>query len=446
MDTALDLLSQFTGTGGGAEHALVNFGVAAIFWALLLAMAKVAPGHADDRTARLLVLGFTLALSRELVMLTVKVLEAYETFTPEQLHLVFPPLEHALSNLGLAIIAGVYAARLTGDTDRWLTFVRRSTGFLALVYVSTASWWAWFSAQNPDVKFGQTWTDWAFRITTSVVLAIAIIAIVRGAKKTTVRNVIVVSLTLFFFNEFLKIVDMAYDEQYEPTFAVIRHSLFLLALPLLAYAYIKDEAKKLSGLLHNLESAVEARTMDLEEANARLEESSKTDPLTGVGNRGAFDEAVKATWKSAQRTSSDVSVLLIDVDNFKDVNDSHGHPAGDRALRQVSTAITAAAKRHNDSVARIGGDEFGLLLPGSNAADAAATGERIRQAVEALDADSPPVTLSIGVATMQPTPLDADEEIMQRADRALYAAKHGGRNAVCRYDTDVEAAPPAVPN
>ncbi|HEV7913704.1 MAG TPA: GGDEF domain-containing protein, partial [Albitalea sp.] len=165
---------------------------------------------------------------------------------------------------------------------------------------------------------------------------------------------------------------------------------------------------------------------------AELREASRYDPLTGLLNRRAFDEALDAEVQRSRRRSEPFSVLMLDADHFKDINDRDGHAAGDRALQHLGTLL-AAHMRDIDRVCRYGGEEFVVLLPGTTRADAQATAERLREKVEAL----PPrwqeralrLTVSIGVSQWQ----GADDDVaalLARADAALYRAKEAGRNRV----------------
>lgn len=168
----------------------------------------------------------------------------------------------------------------------------------------------------------------------------------------------------------------------------------------------------------------------LEIANATLLERSLKDKLTGVGNRAAFDERLTEETYRAKRYELPLSLLLIDVDHFKDYNDHFGHPAGDEALRRVARALGDV--RPSDFVARYGGEEFAVILPSTGAEMAGLTAERLRRSVEAASFPHRPITVSIGVATLR----DACDptELIAKADEALYAAKHGGRNRVLHAD------------
>ncbi|MDQ2941528.1 MAG: GAF domain-containing protein [Chloroflexota bacterium] len=158
-----------------------------------------------------------------------------------------------------------------------------------------------------------------------------------------------------------------------------------------------------------------------------------TDALSGLGNHGAFQRALSELLGAAEAARDErdrrVAMLMMDLDRFKDFNDSHGHPAGDALIHAAATAIYGAA-RSDDRVYRYGGDEFAIILPGSSAADAARVGERVRRAVASLTAgERTPVTITVGVAAF---PEDAGDrsELVAAADAALYAGKQAGEDRV----------------
>ena len=181
---------------------------------------------------------------------------------------------------------------------------------------------------------------------------------------------------------------------------------------------------------------VDRRTDELRLANIELERLSVVDPLTGVPNRRAFDRAVDSVWLDHRRRNVQLAVLMCDVDQFKRYNDRYGHPAGDTALTQVARAIRVAAVRANDVVARIGGEEFAVLLPNTTTEGAAIVAASILDAVRALDIrhegsdTAAMITLSIGAAAMMPTLASSPAELIRAADDALYRAKADGRNRV----------------
>lgn len=172
------------------------------------------------------------------------------------------------------------------------------------------------------------------------------------------------------------------------------------------------------------------------------EDSLRSDGLTGIGNRSEFDRTIAAEIERLQRTGVQLSLLMIDVDHFKKVNDTYGHTAGDRVLQEVAKAINASVRRI-DTVARYGGEEIAVLLPGTDADGAAQLAERIRERLMALNiktgGDVIKVTASIGAAMFSPRDcrmhVDGVREslwkvLTDRADAALYRAKREGRNRV----------------
>ncbi len=162
---------------------------------------------------------------------------------------------------------------------------------------------------------------------------------------------------------------------------------------------------------------------------------ASTDGLTGLNNRRAFDERLSMEWTAARERQSSLSIVLFDVDHFKAYNDTYGHQAGDDCLRQVARVIAECTRRPGDMAARYGGEEFAVVLPYASIDRAREVAERIREKVEelALDHRTTPrgrVTLSAGVATMQPCGGMVAEALVEAADRALYTAKREGRNCI----------------
>ena len=170
------------------------------------------------------------------------------------------------------------------------------------------------------------------------------------------------------------------------------------------------------------------------EEASRLERIATTDALTGLANRRAFDATLDTEWKRCRRHALPLSLLLIDVDFFKQFNDEYGHVTGDACLRDVARALEGAAKRPGDLAARYGGEEFALVLPGTDRPGAIALAESFRSAVAQLQiphrgSSLGSVTVSIGAATIAPEEHGASiDEIVRRADALLYAAKTAGRN------------------
>jgi diguanylate cyclase (GGDEF)-like protein len=176
------------------------------------------------------------------------------------------------------------------------------------------------------------------------------------------------------------------------------------------------------------------RNSSMAQDNQALTRISYTDPLTGVANRRHFDETLARRWNEALVAGTRLGLLMIDIDHFKAYNDCHGHPAGDRCLCQVAELIRHQVRTDLDLVARLGGEEFAVLLPGTHSTAAYQAAERICDAVEAAAIahrgvpNQETVTVSVGVAVIEPYETGQPADLIGMADRALYAAKRNGRN------------------
>lgn len=171
----------------------------------------------------------------------------------------------------------------------------------------------------------------------------------------------------------------------------------------------------------------------LHKANARLMSLAMTDRLTGLSNRRHFERTLDLEWRRLGRRQQSLAMILLDVDHFKQYNDHLGHQGGDECLRRVSAAINASFGRAEDCTARIGGEEFAILLVECDESGALSAIERLRCAIVELAMDHPTsahgvVTVSAGVAACVPGPSFSPQTLFRAADEALYAAKHGGRN------------------
>jgi diguanylate cyclase (GGDEF)-like protein len=181
-----------------------------------------------------------------------------------------------------------------------------------------------------------------------------------------------------------------------------------------------------------LQSQMQAH--QLREQNQQLKHQATTDCLTGLNNRAHFDQFLSEHFASSLSGGKPLTLLLMDLDKFKSINDTHGHQAGDQVLRVVGKLLKAAA-RPQDLPARYGGEEMALILPGTTRVTGAAIADAIRRAVAAkpvvCENGKIPVTISIGVASLEPgSPFKAPGHLLKAADMAVYAAKHGGRNCV----------------
>ena len=171
-----------------------------------------------------------------------------------------------------------------------------------------------------------------------------------------------------------------------------------------------------------------------------IEQLSMTDQLTGLPNRRNFDERLQIEWNRAIRDKAPLSILIMDLDDFKQYNDTYGHQQGDAALQELARVFTHELKRSVDYIARWGGEEFVVLLTNTDANDALSTAERLRERVGnsqilLADGSATKVTVSIGVDSTIPTPIGSVRDFIYHADEALYTSKKCGRNRICRFES-----------
>jgi len=198
-------------------------------------------------------------------------------------------------------------------------------------------------------------------------------------------------------------------------------------------AYAMESAFRADYMKNRL-LALEAQRLHF--LTQKLQQLSTTDSLTQVANRRHFEQLFAAEWRRCQRSQEPVSLVMIDIDAFKEFNDTYGHPKGDDCLRRVAERIHHACRRPADLCARYGGEEFVLLLPGIDQQAALELAERVRADIEQLairhkTTDIGVVTISAGVATEIPQDNNS-ERLIKRADKLLYQAKKEGRNRVFR--------------
>jgi diguanylate cyclase (GGDEF)-like protein len=193
---------------------------------------------------------------------------------------------------------------------------------------------------------------------------------------------------------------------------------------------IYDDNGKIIAIIETLRDQTEQRlTQD------KLEKYAQIDGLTGLSNRRMFDKQIILDWNFGQRQQLDVALLFLDVDYFKQFNDTYGHNEGDEFLKRIASAIADNVKRPSDSTARYGGEEFIVILPGINIEQATAIAECIRESVLKLNIEHTKssvgrVSISIGVASMMPLIKQPSSVLVEAADKALYRAKTTGRNKV----------------
>lgn len=248
----------------------------------------------------------------------------------------------------------------------------------------------------------------------------------------------------------LDIVFLATDTLLSPPERWLSGGMFMWVAVLAVTAnYMLTREHRLTYLLRQRDRVHRAALAD---ANAELLALSATDRLTGLPNRRAYDARLQELWQKAAAENEPLSAVMIDVDHFKRLNDNHGHAYGDRVLQRVASLLQQALRGEADFVARFGGEEFILLLPGSTPPVALMVAERVRTLVQvagspALQRDAPLApeemwsTVSCGVSTAWPMGGGEATSLIAEADIALYRAKRSGRNKVC---CSAAAAEPAA--
>lgn len=190
------------------------------------------------------------------------------------------------------------------------------------------------------------------------------------------------------------------------------------------YPLIRQQVKE--------EGKLRAMTVSLSARSETLEQAALTDALTGMQNRRYFDDALKEYLGEFRRVGRPIGLMILDLDHFKQVNDTHGHDVGDEVLRAVANCLKDMTRYH-DVVARLGGEEFAVVTPNMDAELLARFAERIRKAIAAMSIQSGnirlKVTASVGLAVWDRK--ESAEDFYRRADRQLYEAKRLGRNRVC---------------
>jgi len=200
---------------------------------------------------------------------------------------------------------------------------------------------------------------------------------------------------------------------------------------------VSDIEEKNTKLEKTLSMLKESRGK-IKQQNDELKQLSMQDSLTSCLNRRAFFERFDSEWSGALRYDYPVSCIMVDLDHFKLINDDHGHSAGDQVLQGLSSVLTTSTRK-TDSVCRYGGEEFCVLLPHTDINQAVIVAEKIRRSLEALYPSNIAITASLGVSASELGAANP-QELIEQADQALYAAKHGGRNLVVRWDQMPEEA------
>lgn len=334
---------------------------------------------------------------------------------------------------------------LTPDT-LWLALFLRMAVFAPVILVGLLLIRSW---RRPAVS------EWliAFAGMLAVVLTSLILLSAQGkwgyARLVEFNIIVVYTCTLARFwpalalGVFALVVHTALAVTLVDFTGVLGINVSLLAFVVLCFTlygnYTLERDERMAYLMAQREAALQDALQASHEQLARL---ATTDSLTEVANRRSADTFLAQSWAHAQARGLPMALVMIDIDHFKRYNDHYGHPAGDRCLQAVAAALSACSRRAGDLVARIGGEEFLLIMTDVEPRTALSVAQRVRDAVQALAVPhagstcSDVVTVSVGVATLLPGEADQRAKLMRVADEALYAAKASGRNRVFAVHPD----------
>ena len=208
----------------------------------------------------------------------------------------------------------------------------------------------------------------------------------------------------------------------------------LFAVWKLSILQLKRRERKLTGI-------VARRTEELNKVNEELQALANSDGLTKIGNRRRFEEFLTNEWHRASRSRTEISLILVDIDHFKLFNDTYGHLEGDKCLQKVAKSLADTIKRPTDFVARFGGEEFAIILGGTDSDGAMAIAGQVLENVQNLEIihssseTTRRITISIGVATTFVRTEMSEADLIKAADTALYKAKENGRNQIVSFDS-----------
>jgi signal transduction histidine kinase/ActR/RegA family two-component response regulator len=268
INTLLNMVAQLTGGRGGIDNVIVNFVLAAVLYGVMFAVARAK--YRQDHSPReyLLLWGFGLGLAREVFMIALAVVQALGGVDKVALHVIFPPLEHAVRTASLIVVAAAYLRYLLDDVALTRRYLKIALAATALSYAATFWWWAGFITANPTAKFGQVWPDWVFHINSSTWFAVAGLILATRTQGWK-RNMVVTAFFCFFVGDFLKLPDMATGEVYEKIYAPISRLFYFAGLLTIGYIYVRESALEVRQYTQTLQAEVRARTVAEQAAQAK---------------------------------------------------------------------------------------------------------------------------------------------------------------------------------
>jgi len=207
-----------------------------------------------------------------------------------------------------------------------------------------------------------------------------------------------------------------------------------------AYKKLFRQTRSLVKMGDRMQSDLNELNAELQRHKEKLTQMSYVDGLTSVANRRRFNECLEAEWNRAVRSRLSLSLMILDIDFFKQFNDHYGHTAGDECLVLIARALNSCVKRDSDLVSRYGGEEFAIVLPETDCSGAETVAAKIQSSIRDLaiahefSPAAPHVTVSIGIACVVPAEKNTHMKLLEAADQKLYAAKQAGRNQVRRQE------------
>ena len=341
----------------------------------------------------------------------------FAPFTPWHAHVRITYLSLALAiTFSTLFVKSLYESEMNKLVSRGLIFA--GLFFAAMILLT------------PPVFF----TDFVFPMQVIIALMSLYIAVVLAIASYRNREGAKLFLAAFLIYSLCIINDIFYHQQ-------IISSAYLVPIGSLLFIYLQAIvlSRRYATSFVKIEELSTEKSR-LEGTAQSLQSLSYQDPLTGIANRRRLDEWLDLEWRRAIREGNELSFIMVDIDFFKTYNDRFGHPAGDRVLKMVASAIQSCVRRPADLVTRYGGDEFGLLLPGTGIEGTISLSEKIRLKVLGLGIQpanqsvAETVSLSLGCATIKPSLGQDPMDLVKEADQALYQAKTKGKNRTERVD------------
>ena len=400
-----------------------------VIWAMLLVLARSSYRANQGQHAKLIVWAFAIGLFRDFMLFAGPFYDGL-TRAGRPTIVGLPLLEGFLAQVAAIALTAAFLRYLSKQAEPAGRYLRIGIPIVALAWLVPA-----VGALSGGPPRFPPETTVPVTVVGLCILTVGLYITWRHTKGSR-RTLMLCGIGVFMARDLANIVQLlaGHPEGHPPELLMVT-TASQIGATIFGYLFVRENSSQIQASVEDLEGRVRERTAELSEANQRLLEQSTIDPLTNLRNRRFFDEALSVEWARSVRNGSSLAVAVVDVDKFKEINDSLGHQAGDACLIRVAEALSASARRPSDVVTRYGGDEFVLLLPEVDALGAERVLENVRSDVEALrlhDDRSLSVTISVGVAAIVPRLSESPQELIRRADRALYEAKSAGRNRVSR--------------